>query len=377
MLGSIKWKFCAVYFDDIVVFSKTFEDHMYHIKEVLKRVQAAGLTINPKEVQLCRQKFEFLGFIITPGKCAPDPEKVAVLNNYPIPKTKNDIQKFLGLAGFYRRFIDSFSLTAKPLTNLIKKDVDFEWSDETQTAYDPIRNSLTDLSQLFLPDLNKPFIIQTDASEVGLGAILMQERDSLRLPIWFASRALKPAETRYSVSEKECLAVIWAIEKFRGYIEYTHVIVETDHVALSWLRAIKKPAGRLARWFMTLQMYDFEVRYRPGKSAAMRGADALSRLPELVCLVSNDPIDRLMLVNEQNNDPLLKDVIAFHKDPNSVSNEHRRNKIKFLAQFSKVSDDGMLMKYVGPRVKPWQDEELYYRIWIPQNFRTLNRNISR
>jgi len=208
VLGYLKWKFCAVYFDDIVVFSKTFEDHMYHIKEVLKRVQAAGLTINPRKVQLCRQKFRFLSFIITPGKCAPDPEKVAVHNNYPVPKTKKDIQKFLGLAAFYRRFIDGFSLTAKLLTNLIKKkDVDFEWSDETQIAYDCIRNSLTDLSQLFWPDLNKPFIIQTDASEVGSGAILMQERDSLRLPIWFASRVLKNAETRYSVSEKKCLAV--------------------------------------------------------------------------------------------------------------------------------------------------------------------------
>ena len=368
VLGDIKWVYCAVYFDDIVVFSETFEDHLIHVAEVLRRIRNAGLTINPNKIQLCRKQFKFLGFIIEPNKCYPDPAKVAVLNNYPIPKNPKQIQKFLGLAGFYRRFIDKFSLIAKPLTTLIQKNTKFIWSEEAQNAFDKIRNALTKLSMVYLPDLNSPFIIQTDASEVGLGAVLLQEKDSLKLPIWFASRALKPAELKYSVSEKECLAVVWAIEKFRGYIEYTHFTIQTDHQALAWLQKLKEPAGRLARWFMTLQMYNFDVMYRPGDSVNMRGADALSRIPELVCLVTADPLDRMALISEQNADPVLKEVILYHKNENHFPQSERLNKIRSLAKFSNITDDGLLMKYVGPKGKPWQDESLYYRVWIPKKF---------
>ncbi|CAG7824499.1 unnamed protein product, partial [Allacma fusca] len=183
-----------------------------------------------------------------------------------------------------------------------------------------LKNSISATTHLKIPDLNKPFVISTDASNTGLGAVLLQEHEDQLYPCWFASRGLKPAETRYSVSEKECLAVIWAIEKFRGFIEYTNFTIETDHAALSWLLNTKDPAGRLARWFMTLQQYDFNVVYRPGSSIRMKAADALSRV-HTVAIVTIDtserePIDRNAMIKAQANDEQLSSLVKYLNEPN-------------------------------------------------------------
>lgn len=215
-----------------------------------------------------------------PGKCHPDPEKVTSLRNYPTPQTRKDIKRFLSLVGFYRRFIPEFSSHAKHLTDLLKKNSVFDWSDKAQKRFEYLKFFLSNHTEVFPPNLNDPFIIQTNASDHGLGAILIQVRNNERQPIGFASRSLRVAEINYSTSEKECLAVIWAIEKFRGFVEYTHFTIETDHQALSWLQRLKEPAGRLTRWFMTLQSYQFDVKYRPGDSVIMRPTDALSRIDE-------------------------------------------------------------------------------------------------
>jgi transposase InsO family protein len=191
---------------------------------------------------------------------------------------------------------------------------------------------------------------------------LLQESDGIRRPIWFASRILKPAETRYSVSEKECLAVLWAIEKFRGFIECSHFIIETDHQALTWLTRLKEPTGRLARWFMVLQMYDFEIRYKPGDSPQIRGADALSRIPANFMIEYGNEIDRQEMISSQNADPYLKEIIEHKLNDNSNS-----PRVKRQAERSSLTEDGLLMKYVGPKEKPWSDDALHWRVWIPSN----------
>jgi len=218
ILGDLKWVCVLGYFDDIIVFSKSFDEHCEHIRLVLERLRTAGFTIHPNKVQLCRTRLKFLGFIVDSGKCFPNPEKVICINNYPTPNSAHGIQKFLGLIGFYRRFIPDVAIHAKPLFELLKKKIKFVWTDRTQEAFDFLKKSLSSLSELHLPDLNLPFIISCDASTVGLGAILQQEKDGIRYPIWFLSRSLKLAETRYSASELELLAVIWAVERFRGFI---------------------------------------------------------------------------------------------------------------------------------------------------------------
>jgi len=369
VLGDNKWLIVLVYFDDIMVFSTTFEKHLEDNRTVLSKLKSAGLTIKPSKVQLCRKKLNFLGHVIDSGKCYPNPKKIECLMNYPRPKRVKEIQMFLGLVGFYRKFIPEFSIKARPLHMLLKKNVKFKWSDETQESFDFLKNALSRVSELYLPNLNGTFIIQSDASISGLGAILSQEREGVRFPIWFASRSLRGAEIRYSITELELLAALWAIEKFRGYIEYTHFVLETDHQALSWLYKIKDPAGRIARWYMTFQMYDFEIRYRPGTSACMKAPDALSRIPELMCFITESPLDRLDLISKQNEDSVLskvKSVIRnfFNSIPKSDIEKYKRRASK-----CSISSDGLLMRYVGPRNKPWEDERLYWRVWIPQSLR--------
>jgi len=363
ILGDLKWKICTVYFDDVLIFSKDWNSHLVHISLVLTCLKEAGLTIHPTKVQLCRQTFKYLGFIIEPGKCHPDPEKVDCLRSYPTPKNVKHIQKFLGLIGFYRRFIPFFSEKAQPLIKLLKKDVAFEWNAEVEESFHYLKNTLSNYSEVYLPDINGQFIVQCDASDSGIGAILLQEKEGERHPIWFVSRTLKPAETRYSASEKELLAVLYAIDKFRGFIEYSHFILETDHQALSWLYRVKEPAGRLARWYLTLQMFDFEIRYRPGNSPAMRGSDSLSRIHEVLFADTHSALTRNDLIEEQNSDEFLGEIISYLKNASSNASE---SIIKNASKAS-LATDGLLMRYVGPRNKPWEDERLHWRVWIPQS----------
>jgi transposase InsO family protein len=377
VLGDLKWSICLCYFDDIIIFSKTFEEHRAHIKAVLSKLKEAGFTIHPNKIQLCRTKLKFLGHIVEPGKVYPNPEKVECIRKYPVPRNKKNIQQFLGLIGFYRKFIPNIALHARPITMLLRDEIEFIWSNECQITFEYLKSVLTDLSELHLPDLNGQFIISTDASRVGLGAVLLQVKDGVRYPIWFASRCLRPAETRYSTPELECLAVIWAIEKFRGYIEYTKFIVETDHQALSWLQRIKEPSGRLAHWFLILQHYQFEVHYKPGCSLNMKAPDALSRMQEIILYLKldiNEP--RTTFIHEQDSDDELISVKQFLKGEVIGMNPQEIHRLKKIADRCKILSDGMLMRFVGPKGKPWEDEKKYWRVWVPKSLRVKVMSVA-
>lgn len=361
VLGTLKWSCCTVYYDDVCVFSKSFAEHVQHIKLVLSKIREAGLTIHPGKVQLCRNKIKYLGFIIEPGKCLPDPDKVRCLKEYPRPNKAKDIKRFLGFVGFYMRFIPHYSTHARHLTKLVKKNVKFEWNPAAEAAFQTLKNSLSEYTLLHLPDLNKQFIIQTDASNFCIGAILQQEVDGIRYPVWYASKTLTKPEINYSTTEKEILAVLWAIEKFQVFIEYTHFIVETDHRAISWLNKLKDPTGRLGRWFLKMQMYDFEVCYRKGSSEIMKGADALSR----ICMIlysenKTNHISREEFISAQNADPILLSIKQY-----ILSTEAERPPQKEASQCA-LTDDNLLMKYVGCQNKPWEDERLFWRIYVPE-----------
>lgn len=371
VLGDLKGKICAVYFDDICVFSKSFNDHIRHIHTVLSRLRDAGFTIHPGKLQLCRNRFKYLGFIVEPGRCMPDLNKVKCLREYPTPRRPKDIQKFLGFVGFYRRMIPKFAEYAKPMTKLLKKGTRFAWTTEAENGFQLLKRSLSESSLVYLPDMDRPFIIQSDACNTGYGSLLLQEKEGERYPIWYASRMLKPAECKYSTFEKEIGAAIWAINKFRGYIEYTHFVLETDHQAISWLNKIKDPSGRLGRWSMQLQMFDFEVRYRPGNSKAMQGPDALSRIPELlVCTNDEDDgmhtISRSSVILAQDADEQLSVIKKYLNDDDKSKYDQC---IAIEAEKCSLTDDGLLLRYVGARNKPWEDERLHWRVWIPESMK--------
>jgi hypothetical protein len=295
---------------------------------------------------------------------------VSKIRGFPVSRNVKEIQGFLGLVGFYRRFIPEVSQLAKPLTMLTQKGVEFNFGEAEVAALNYLKNAISELSELYLPDLNLPFIITTDASAKGLGAILSQEQNGIRNPIWFASRGLRPAETRYSATELELLAVIWAIEKFRGFIEYTHFILETDHSALMWLQRMKEPNGRLARWFLTLQLYDFEVTHKAGNSVVMRGPDTLSRYPTVLLMDDEETIVTKMrqkIIVEQDQDVELGPIKAFLNDRSS--NAVNTDRLRILSDRAFLTEDGMLLRYVGDKGRPWEDESFYWKIWIPKSVR--------
>lgn len=277
VLGDAKWQHALAYLDDIVVYSKTFEEHLRHLRDVLERLRSAGITLNPNKAQIAATRITLLGFTLDEGRILPDKGKLEAIVSYPSPNNVGELRRFLGMVNFYRQFIPDCAAVQAPLTKLLRNGERWAWSQEQEAALRRLTKLLANTAQLQLPDLNREFVIHTDASDLGLGAILLQEHGGSLRPIAFASRTLTPAERNYSVTEKECLAIVFALRKFDFYIDGVAFVIETDHMALTWLRRLNEPSGRLARWALLLQRYDFTVRYRKGKNNA--AADALSRAP--------------------------------------------------------------------------------------------------
>ncbi len=343
-------KFVEGFIDDLLIYSQTIEEHIQHIEEVLRRLRKAGLTVHPSKIKVCVQEVKYLGHIITPGHVRPNPDKIAAIKDFPAPTKVKNLQQFLGLAGYYRRFIPHYSEISKPLTRLLEKDAVWEWSPAQKEAFELIKQALINTMGTDLPDLNKPFTIQTDASGVGLGAILLQEvgegENAEMRPIYFASRGLTKAKANYIATELECLAVIWAIKKFKNYIEYSHFTVETDHQALKWLQTLKEPSGRLARWSLQLQGMNYSVNYRKGSSN--NAADALSRNP-----INNDgDMEGLMgyIVEDQMVEGLVGQAAAL------VPNDYPTHD-EFLQAHLGDHDLGPVVRFLGRDVLPTDPSE--------------------
>lgn len=267
-----------VYLDDIVIITKDFKTHIQTLEEVFKRLAKANLTINWDKSCFCRPQLRYLGYVVNKEGLQVDPDKVSAIMDFPTPRTVKQIRRFLGLASWYRRFVPNFSTVVTPLTSLLKKGKKWHWDEDQKRAFEEVKNKLISAPILTCPDFSRPFVLQTDASTSGLGAILSQEYPEGEKAIAYASRGLTAAEKKFSTTEQECLAVLWAIEKFRPYLEGMKFCVVTDHMALKWLNSLKDPQGRLARWAVKLQQYDFTIQHRAGK--LNKAADALSRVEE-------------------------------------------------------------------------------------------------
>ena len=269
---------CIVYLDDILVIGTTFQEHLENLQKVFERLHLAGLRLKPTKCHLGRQQVEYLGYIVSEAGLAADPRKVVAVKSFPEPVDLTSLRSFLGLASYYRRFIPQFSAVAQPLYALTRKDVPFVWTQACQGALDRLKQLMTEAPVLAFPDFEKDFILETDASGVGLGAVLSQKQgDGLQRPVAFASRTLQSPEKNYGVSEMEALGVVWAVKHFRPYLYGHRCEVITDHKALKALLNTPQPSGKLARWGMALQELDLTITYRPGRKNEK--ADALSRYP--------------------------------------------------------------------------------------------------
>lgn len=268
---------CLCYLDDVLVFGNTFDEMLGNLDEVLHRLAEAGLKLRLSKCKFAQKQVSYLGHIISGKGVAPDPSKIEAVENYPIPTNLTELRAFLGIASYYRKFVRNFAQIAHPLHVLLKKGRAFDWGTAQGEAFAKIKCCLTSAPILIHPDFSEPFVLQTDASCLGIGAVLSQLRGGVEHPIAYASRSLRPAEKNYSINELEALAVVTFTQHFRPYLYGQKFTVQTDN---SGVRAIiEKPntTGRLARWGLALQGFDLEIKHRKGKSNS--NADALSRGP--------------------------------------------------------------------------------------------------
>lgn len=269
-----------VYMDDVIIASDTIEHHFQLLETVSKRISNAGLTISVTKSRFCMKRLKYLGYIIGDGNISADPASISPILEYPKPKCVKDIRRLLGMAGWYRRFIPHFASISAPISDLLKKGRAFAWTQAAEEAFQKLKDALISEPVLASPDYTKPFTIQTDASDFGMGAVLVQGSGEDERVVGYHSQKFTATQQKYMTAERECLAVLSGIEKFRPHIEGVHFTVVTDHASLLWLQNLKDPSGRLARWALRLQPYNFTLVHRPGRLMVV--ADALSRAVETI-----------------------------------------------------------------------------------------------
>ena len=268
------------FIDDVLVSSVDTSAHLKILERIFLRLRDAGLTAKPSKCELGCDEVSYLGHRIGSGIIKPEQDKMDKIRSVPRPVTKKQVRSFLGLVGFYRRFIQGFSDIALPLTNLTKGGGSpvVKWSSECETAFNALKDHFCTPPVCRLPVAGRKFRLCTDASGTGLGAVLCQEHEGENHPVMCASKKLNAAELNYSTIEKECLAIVWAVQKFEPYLYGREFVIQTDHSPLQHLERVRSPSGRITRWAMCLQPFSFVIEAVPGSDNVI--ADYLSRHSE-------------------------------------------------------------------------------------------------
>jgi hypothetical protein len=235
LFGDLKHKYVYNFMNDLLVYSSTTEEHLDHLKEVFSRLEKAGFTLNREKVHLDQSEIKFLGHSLSAEGVKILPERIQAISQFPPPKSLKGVRRFLGMVGFYANFVKRFSQMAEPLHALKRKNARFVWDEPQQTAFEQLKLSISTPPVPQIPDFSREFVLVCDASDIAVSGVLHQRRSEGLLPIAFASRLLSAAERKYSIYEKECLAVVWACERYRVYLEHKEFVLHTDNQALSWL----------------------------------------------------------------------------------------------------------------------------------------------
>ena len=300
-LAGLQWAQCLVYLDDIIVVGRTFEEHLGNLGLVLQRLQNARLKVKPSKCALFQDQVCYLDHIISSNGITTDPSKTSKMVKWPTPTSVQQVQQFLG-SGYYRRFIRNFAGIARPLHRLTERGRSFTWTRECESAFSELKSRLTSTPILAFPDFHLSFILDTDASQTGIGAVLSQIQDGTEKVIAYASRSLTKAERRYSVTRLEMLAVVTFMRHFRHYLLGRHFVLRTDHSSLKWLHSFKEPEGQIARWLESVQEFNFEVQHRKGTLHS--NADSLSHYPGVQENEELDKATKTSLVTEEKS-PLI------------------------------------------------------------------------
>jgi transposase InsO family protein len=278
VLQGLHWKTLLLYLDDIIVISPDFATHISRLEEVLARLRKAGLKLKPSKCELFQDKVNYLGHVVSSQGIATDPKKVEAVKEWSMPKNLKELQAFLGLAGYYRQYIQDYATLAKPLTLLTGKNIKWEWSEEASVAFRSLKRSLINSPILAYPDPKIQYILDTDASGVGVGAVLSQIQEGEERAVAYYSKTLSPAERNYCVTRRELLAVVKAMKHFRPYLYGQKFRLRSDHASLRWLCRRQEPSAQVARWLEILAEFTYELEHRAGNKHG--NADALSRKEE-------------------------------------------------------------------------------------------------
>ena len=327
----LQWKELILYIDDIISYSTNFEEGLDRLGVVFQKLKEAGLTLKSKKCILFQRKVQFLGHVVSEEGISTDPEKISAIKEWPVPTSVTQLRSFVGICAYYRRFIGSFSEIAKPLHKLTEKEAKFIWDEKCQAAFTELKERLTSTPVLAYPNTEDPFILDTDASDVAMGAVLSQVQESQERVVAYGSKTFSKSEINYCVTRKELCSVVHFVKHFRHYLLGQKFLVRTDHGSLRWLINFRNPDGQMARWLEILAPYDFEIQHRPGKKH--KNADALSRIPCKQCgrharevliqsLTTESPENRKWLeywnINDikkwQSEDPVLREVVKWKNE---------------------------------------------------------------
>ncbi|GFU72507.1 retrovirus-related Pol polyprotein from transposon opus [Trichonephila clavipes] len=309
--------------EDVIILSPSFTQHVKHLKEVFRLLHEAGLTLNKDKCKFGCEELKYLGLIFNKEGIKIDEKKVQAIVEMKPPHNSKEVSKFLGMSQWYAKFIKNYADICEPLYNLKRKLKRFIWSIEAQKAFNAVKAAITKAPIFKFPDFKKPFELFTDASSIGVGAVLNQEQR----PVVFASRTLSAAEMNYTVTEREreCLAVVWALNKFRTYLGSLPIKVITDHAALTHLTTGKNLSNRMSIWALKLGEFNLEWEHRPATQNTI--ADVLSRNPiesiigeKVNCAIIRDLVfsSRDQLIEEQKTDPELGHFYRYLENPQKI-----------------------------------------------------------
>jgi hypothetical protein len=314
------------------------EEHITHLTKVFERIERHNLRLNPQKCEFATEEISYLGHIVSPQGIKPDPDKTIAVDQFPRPKKLKQVRGFLGLTSYYRKFVLNYSKIAKPLTILLKKGQPFDWTDQCEMAFQELKQKLVQPPILmhFRPGL--PIILYTDASNYALGVILSQIQDGKEVVISYNSKSLDERQSKYPTSDKECLAIVYAVQKLRPYLHGAEFKVKTDNCALCFLMKVKNPNGRLVRWSLLLQGFDFVIEHKNGY--LHRNVDCLSRNPVEGPDPDLDDLDVLLLENFVITDEQKKDSWC-----SQIINEIETNKNKKYLSGYRI-ENGILYRVI-------------------------------
>jgi hypothetical protein len=341
-----------VYLDDLLIISEDFDEHLDILLQVADHLRKANLTINVEKSKFLRREVKYLGHIVGGGVLRADPEKVDSIVQYPVPKSVRQVRRFLGMCGYYRRYVQNFSDIAVGLTNLLKSPkAKFLWTPAANESFEKLKQAMVSSPVLITPDYKKMFILCCDASKEGVGCVLAQlDEEGHERPVAYMSKRLNSAQRNYSVSELECLAAVLAIKKFRAYIEGQPFKVITDHASLKWLMTQKDLTGRLARWSLKLQGFNFEIEHRKGTENIV--PDSLSRV------YSEEALDEIDYIG-----PI---VDLDHPAFTGTEYQQLKNKIELNNTPDVRIVDGFIYKRVDFATGDPEQEENSWKLWVPE-----------